>query len=96
LESPKSTYLIVGFGVFGASTALALAQKYPDALITIVDRAIPHRFTASWDWSKIIRADYADLLYVKLALEAKKLWREDPLYNEFYHETGLMWRIPSP
>jgi sarcosine oxidase/L-pipecolate oxidase len=90
-ENNKHTWLIIGAGVFGVSTALTLSQRYPNAHITLVDRAAPGRFTASWDWSKIIRADYADVLYARLALEAKKLWREGPLYREFYHETGLVW-----
>ena len=91
METQQSTYLIVGSGVFGVSTGLALARKYPDAQITIIDRAALHRFTALWDWSKVVRADYADILYAQLALAAKKVWREDPLHSEFYHETGLIW-----
>jgi sarcosine oxidase/L-pipecolate oxidase len=30
-------------------------------------------------------------LYARLALEAKQCWRNDPLYNKFYHETGIVW-----
>ncbi|KAH8705957.1 FAD dependent oxidoreductase [Talaromyces proteolyticus] len=28
---------------------------------------------------------------MKLALEAKHLWRTDPLYKDFYYERGLVW-----
>jgi sarcosine oxidase/L-pipecolate oxidase len=52
---------------------------------------ILNRESASWDWSKIIRADYTDILYCRLALEARQSWRTEPLYREFYHETGLIW-----
>lgn len=73
-----SSYLIVGSGVFGASTALALSEKEKCApsSITLVDRQFPNQQgSASWDWTKVVRADYADPLYTRLALEAKAVWR---------------------
>lgn len=85
------SYIIIGAGVFGASTALRLIQQNPSAKILLIDRAIPHHESASWDWSKVVRADYTDILYCRLALEARESWRDDPLYSEFYHETGLIW-----
>jgi sarcosine oxidase/L-pipecolate oxidase len=89
--TPSSSYLIVGAGVFGASTALQLVRKYPCATVSLVDRAIPCQAGASWDWSKVVRADYPDILYMKKALEAIEAWRTDPLYSQFYHQSGLMW-----
>lgn len=93
-----TSYLIIGAGVFGASTALQLTKQYlPPATeepirITLVDRpVVPDHKSASQDQSRIIRADYPEPLYTRLALEAKHLWRSDPLYKEFYHETGLIW-----
>ncbi|OKL58293.1 hypothetical protein UA08_06699 [Talaromyces atroroseus] len=93
-----ASYLIIGAGVFGASTALHLAKKYlPPATdepikIILVDRpVVPYHTSASQDQSKVIRADYAGPLYTRLALEAKHLWRSDSLYKEIYHETGLIW-----
>lgn len=88
--SPPS-YLIVGAGVFGASTALRLIQKNPSAIITLADRTIPCRAGASWDWSKVVRADYANIMYMKLAREAMAIWRSDSVYKPFYHESGLIW-----
>jgi hypothetical protein len=35
---PQYSYLIVGAGVFGVSTAYHLIKKFPDASVTIVDR----------------------------------------------------------
>jgi glycine/D-amino acid oxidase-like deaminating enzyme len=78
MSSPS--YLIVGSGVFGASTALSLIRKYPDARITLIDRDAydaPARVAASWDWNKVVRADYRDIVYTRLALEAQHLWRTD-------------------
>lgn len=87
-------YIIVGSGVFGASTALYLIRKYPKARICLVDRnafSAPTRVAASWDWNKVVRADYNDIVYTKMALEARDLWKDDPLWNPFYHESGIYW-----
>lgn len=92
------SYVIVGSGVFGASTALRLIQKHPDAHITLVDRNAfdaPTRVAASWDWNKVVRADYNDFEYTRLAWEARALWKEDPDFKAFYHESGIYWISPS-
>lgn len=89
-----ASYIILGSGVFGASTALHLIRAHPDADITLVDRDAHDaatRVAASWDWNKVVRADYADILYTKLALEAQDLWRADPVWRPFYHESGVVW-----
>ncbi|KUJ24004.1 FAD/NAD(P)-binding domain-containing protein [Mollisia scopiformis] len=76
----------------GTSVALHLIQKYPSAKVTLIDRTpFPSQVGASWDWKKVVRADYANLLYMELALEAMELWRSDPLYKPFYRESGLVW-----
>jgi glycine/D-amino acid oxidase-like deaminating enzyme len=93
-DIPMRSYLIVGAGVFGASTALYLIRRYPNASITLVDRNghdAPTRVAASWDWNKVVRADYRDIAYTKLALEARRLWKRDPLWQHFYHESGIYW-----
>ena len=88
----EDSYLILGAGVFGASTALSLIRQYPNASIRLVDREpFPCQVAASWDWNKVIRADYTDILYMEKALEAKQAWKLDPLFKEFYHESGIFW-----
>jgi len=90
--------LIIGAGVFGTSTALYLIRKYPSASVTLLDRSAHDaetRVAASWDWNKAVRADYADITYMKLALEAKSIWKSDPLWSPFYHETGIFWVAPT-
>lgn len=37
---PKSI-IIIGAGVFGLSTALAVAKRHPSVTVTVVDRAVP-------------------------------------------------------
>lgn len=94
MATPKPSYLIVGAGVFGVSTAYHLIKKYPDRQITIVDQDAydaDDRVAASWDWNKVVRADYDDIVYCQLALEAQDVFNEDPLWKPYFHETGIFW-----
>src|SRR5689334_22504431 len=85
LFSPPSSILIIGSGVFGLSTALALASRdvFAQSSITVIDRsdpsqpgAFPSPDAASVDTSRIIRADYADPAYAALGDEAQVQWRK--------------------
>ncbi|KAK8164910.1 FAD dependent oxidoreductase [Phyllosticta citrichinensis] len=88
-----SSVLIIGSGVFGLSTAYALATKpkYKDTVITLVDRSsFPSRDSSSIDTSRIIRPDYADPAYAALADKAQELWRSSEWGADGrYTETGL-------
>lgn len=88
-ETEPST-LIVGAGVFGASTAYHLSLQYKDASrITVLDRtAAPPTLAASTDVNKIIRADYSSAFYSELAYEAMEAWSEWPELRDYYHRTG--------
>lgn len=86
-----NTYLIVGAGCFGASTALAIKKLHPAAEVTLVDRtSFPCPFAAAHDLNKIIRAEYQDTLYMELAREAQDEWRTNPTFKPYYHETGVI------
>lgn len=94
MSSQNPSYLIIGAGVFGVSTAYTLIQKYPNASITLVDRDAydaEKRVAASWDWNKVVRADYDDLVYCQLAIEAQDIFKSDPLWKPYFHETGVYW-----
>lgn len=94
MSAVKPSYLIVGAGVFGVSTAYHLIKKYPDRQVTIVDQDAwdaDNRVAASWDWNKVVRADYDDIVYCQLALEAQDIFKEDPLWQPYFHETGIFW-----
>lgn len=98
MASSRPSYLIVGAGVFGVSTAYHLIQKYPDASVTLVDRDAfdaDDRVAASWDWNKVVRADYDDFVYCKLALEAQDVFKTDPLWKPYFHQTGVYWTCRS-
>lgn len=90
------SYLVIGAGAFGASTALHLSRKYPKASITLVDRTpFPCPIGASHDINKVIRGDYADFFHTKLGLRALHVWQEDPLFKPFYHQSGMVSVFPS-
>ncbi|PSN61673.1 FAD dependent oxidoreductase [Corynespora cassiicola Philippines] len=94
MAAVKPSYLIIGAGVFGVSTAYHLIRKYPDASITLVDRDAfdaDSRVAASWDWNKVVRADYDDIDYCRLALESQDVFKNDPLFKPYFHETGIFW-----
>lgn len=86
------SYLIVGGGVFGASTVYHLSKAHPGASTTLLDRSpsFPCPLAASHDFNKIVRADYGSLFYCELALKARELWKNDPLYKPFYHQSGMV------
>ncbi|KAH7346471.1 FAD dependent oxidoreductase [Rhexocercosporidium sp. MPI-PUGE-AT-0058] len=88
-DKPES-YLIVGSGVFGASTAFHLQLAKPTASITLIDRTpFPNPSAASHGLNKIVCADYGDIFYMKLALEAVEHWRTNPIFKDYYHESGI-------
>lgn len=86
----EPTVLIIGAGVFGASTAYHLSLAYKDAgRIVILDRSpYPPTLAASTDINKIIREDYSDALYCELAHEAIDAWATWPELKQHYHKTG--------
>ncbi|KAK2624751.1 hypothetical protein QTJ16_005944 [Diplocarpon rosae] len=93
---PKSI-LILGHGVFGLSTAYALALRpsFANTSITLIDRSpFPSPDGSSIDTSRIIRADYHDAAYAGLAAAAQIIWRQqgpDDLGGEGrYTESGLV------
>ncbi|KAI8176821.1 hypothetical protein KHU50_003719 [Colletotrichum sp. SAR 10_65] len=61
--------IVVGAGAFGLSTALHLLNAHYSNIL-VVDKAedVPSRFSAASDLNKIVRADYEDVFYTKLAL----------------------------
>ncbi|KAJ9640548.1 hypothetical protein H2204_003176 [Knufia peltigerae] len=79
-SSPPQHILIIGAGEFGLSTALSLLSRpaYNDSRITIVDGSpqLPNPSGSSVDANRIVRADYADVLYSRLASESQHFWRD--------------------
>ncbi|KAK6211123.1 FAD dependent oxidoreductase [Colletotrichum tabaci] len=98
-EPAPSSILIIGSGVFGLTTAYELAQRprYASTAITVLDRSPvpgPSEDAASVDSSRIIRADYADPAYARLAAEAQTEWRKTENPSDLgaegrYSQSGL-------
>ncbi|KAF3130156.1 hypothetical protein TWF703_008322 [Orbilia oligospora] len=77
-NGPPSSIIIVGSGVFGLTTALSLSHRpaYASTTITVIDKSpFPAADGSSIDSSRIIRADYKDPVYARLAAEALEIWR---------------------
>ena len=56
VEHFPDTVIIVGAGVFGLSTALAIARRYPSTKVTVIERYTPPvQDGTSVDTSKILR-----------------------------------------
>ncbi|KAF6826305.1 sarcosine oxidase [Colletotrichum musicola] len=90
------TLVVVGGGIFGASTVLALSSKYPDWDITLVDPTEgPNPGCASHDKSKIVRDDYDEERYITLAMEAMRRWDAVPLYSKHFHKVGFLRAQPD-
>ncbi|KAI2627101.1 FAD dependent oxidoreductase [Hypomontagnella submonticulosa] len=100
-NNTPASILIIGAGVFGLSTALALTKRaeFAATSITVLDRSpdrgvFPARDASSIDSSRIIRSDYADPAYAALASEAQAHWRQtdpDSLGGEGrYTESGFL------
>ncbi|KAL8890837.1 MAG: hypothetical protein Q9215_002063 [Flavoplaca cf. flavocitrina] len=91
MSSSRADYLIVGAGVFGASTALQLSKQKPSASVCLIDRTpFPCPIAASHDLNKSVRADYEDLFYCGLGIKALERWRNDPLFKQFYYQSGMI------
>lgn len=90
--SSTTSYLIIGAGCFGASTALHLKRAQPLANITLVDRTpFPCPLADGHDLNKVIRAEYEDPFYMKLGMEALAIWKQDPIYAPYFHNTGILF-----
>ncbi|CAI6096046.1 unnamed protein product [Clonostachys chloroleuca] len=86
---PQSV-IIIGAGIFGLSTALAIARRHPSTKVTIVDRLTPPvEDGTSVDTTRCIRADYGDPLYAELAEKAQKKIEQDPELSRFYFKQGM-------
>ncbi|PLB33669.1 NAD(P)/FAD-dependent oxidoreductase [Aspergillus candidus] len=90
--------LIVGGGVFGLSTADSLSRRHPASEITLLESSptIPNPEGSSVDTSRIVRADYSNPVYTKLAAEAIAKWRNTEWGQDGrYTQSGLVLVYPS-
>jgi len=92
VDTSRPRAIVVGAGVFGVTSALALCARRFD--VTLVEAAVgPRPEAASTDISKIVRMDYgADGFYVELMERALPLWREwnARWSHPLFHEDGFL------
>ena len=88
MPSKDASIIIVGAGVFGLTLARELCQR-GYVRVTVLDRHLPPvPDGSSVDLSRIIRSDYADAQYIKMAVEAVAGWEIE--YSRYYHESGIL------
>lgn len=88
-HSKEKRLLIVGAGVFGLSTALELKLRGYKHVV-VADRYLPPvRDGSSVDISRIVRSEYTDPLYHRMAREAMKSWTGGD-YREDFHQSGFV------
>ena len=87
-------YIIVGFGVFGASTALEILKSSSKVKLTIIS---DHRRKgqASNDISKIVRIDYDNPRRMQEAIRAWKYWQTYQPFMTYYQAVGRLVRYPQ-
>ncbi|KAH7196045.1 FAD dependent oxidoreductase [Fusarium oxysporum] len=82
-----SSILIIGAGTFGISTAYHLAKRGYTNIVCIDRHPWPSLDSAGHDLNKVMRTEYDEPLYTRLALEALEAWR-DPEWRDVFFETG--------
>ncbi|KAK4498343.1 hypothetical protein PRZ48_011001 [Zasmidium cellare] len=82
---------ILGSGAWGLSTAIHLLEAGHTS-ITVYERSseIPSPYSAAYDLNKIVRAEYEDPFYTRLALKAINAWKTHPAFTPHYHQTGYV------
>jgi len=88
-------FAVVGRGLIGLSTAVALARR-GHSVIALDALGAGHPLTSSTGASRSIRAAYAEPLYIRLALEAMASWRalETETGRSILHLTGQIDLAP--
>ncbi|KAK9472909.1 FAD dependent oxidoreductase [Dipodascopsis tothii] len=92
VPAKSADIVVVGAGVFGLSTAYYLAQDGFEH-VTVLDRARPPVLGgSSVDISRIVRADYSDIVYAKMCVEAIELWKTE--FRDHFHQSGILCMNP--
>src|SRR5262244_4567453 len=89
----KYDVVVVGAGVFGAWTALALALRGKRVALLEAYGA-GHSRSSSGDESRIIRMGYGgDEIYTRWSRHSLDLWKElfTATRQPLFHETGVLW-----
>lgn len=82
--------VIGGGGTIGSSTALHLVRNgYTPSNITVLDTfQIPSAQSAGNDLNKIMGIRLRNQVDLQISLEARDMWKNDELFQPFFHNTG--------
>lgn len=92
--------VIIGAGVFGLSAAAQFARCGKS--VFVIDKySVPSPISAANDYNKIVRLEYNDEVYARLAVEAMQYWHNDAddflprgLLHESYSHCGRISIVP--
>lgn len=94
--SKTSPLLVIGAGTWGSSTALHLARRGYTNVTVLDPYPVPSAISAGNDINKIISSgqyssnkDEIEINEI-LAQQAFECWKNDPLFQPYYHDTGLL------
>lgn len=93
LNKDSRVLIVGGGGTFGSSTALHLARRGYTNITAIDVHPCPSEWSAGYDLNKIIRTEYSDELYARLAAQAIEAWKSDDVFSSHFHQTG--WVIAA-
>ncbi|OJJ72647.1 hypothetical protein ASPBRDRAFT_42374 [Aspergillus brasiliensis CBS 101740] len=93
-----STILVVGAGVWGCSTALHLARRGYKHVTVLDPYTIPSAIAAGNDINKIMEhkepkageESPRSIAFATCTRAALKAWRTDPVFKQYFHETGVI------
>jgi sarcosine oxidase / L-pipecolate oxidase len=103
MSTPSSSILIIGAGTWGTSTALSLARR-GYSRVTVLDKyPVPSPISAGNDINKILDlnresgSNEAEKCVSRRLYDAVMIgWRDDPVFKDFFHETGMIIAASSP
>nr|OQO25226.1 hypothetical protein B0A51_05799 [Rachicladosporium sp. CCFEE 5018] len=109
LDPESSTVLIIGCGTWGSSTALWLARSGYKRVTVLDPYPVPSPISAGNDINKIVegraRKPFESYSGPKAEFEwtgdeiradATEAWTEDPVFKDYYHETGYIISASRP
>lgn len=89
-----SSVLVVGCGVMGLSSAIALAER-GHQVVAMDSYEVPSPWSAACDFNKIVRTEYTDKLYTELSVAALEQWRTSAVYRPTFNECGRILVTPE-